>query len=326
MKWMEIRIIYEAPDPHTAMDLISDIFTDIGRPGVVQETPDDEPGTDWAGDAPPRSRERAVIGYLPENDQLSNAVSILSEKLTFLEKTCNIRSRVTRRRMDEEDWAESWKSHFHPFRIGERIVVKPSWHPYDPLPHDLILEIDPGMAFGTGTHATTAMCIRLLEKHLRNGDRFLDIGCGSGILMLAADKLGAADMTGVDTDPVAVSVATENMARNRIDREKFHIFSGDLTTGVTGRFDLVCANIRTRIICDLLGLIPPVLAPGGILICSGISTRGRDEILAQMRVHGFDIINELIETDWMALAVRVTSRIRETGNLPSSQPPKKTAT
>jgi len=306
MKWMELRITYEGPDPDTAMDLISDIFADIGRPGVVQETPENEPGTDWAGDAPPRSRDRAVIGYLPENDQLPDAISALSEKLAFLEKRCHIRSRVTRRLMDEEDWAESWKSHFHPFRIGDRIVVKPSWRLYDPLPDDLIIEIDPGMAFGTGTHATTAMCIRLMEKHLRSGDRFLDIGCGSGILMLAAEKLGAADMTGVDTDPVAVSVSMENMIRNRIDRGKFHVFSGELTAGVTGRFGLVCANIRTRVICDLLGVIPPVLAPGGILICSGISTRGRDEILTQMQIRGFDLIDELIETDWVALAARAS--------------------
>lgn len=302
MKWIEVRIAYEAPDPDTAMDLISDIFIDLGRPGVVQETPDDEPDTDWAGDAPPRSQDRAVIGYFPENDQLSGAIGVLSEKLASLEKTCHIRSRMTRRRIDEEDWAESWKSHFHPVRVGDRIVVKPSWHPYASLPDDLILEIDPGMAFGTGTHATTAMCIRLMERYLRPKDRFLDIGCGSGILMLAAEKLGAADMTGVDTDPVAVSVTMENMIRNRIDREKFNVFIGDLTTVVAGCFHLVCANIRTRVIHGLLSVIPPVMSPGGILICSGITTRSRDEILKEMRVRKFDLIDELIETDWVALA------------------------
>jgi ribosomal protein L11 methyltransferase len=304
MKWMEVRIVFDAPDPDTAMDLISDIFIDLGRPGVVQESPGAEPGTDWADDAGPLSRHHAVIGYLPENDRWSASRGVLAEKLAVLEKTCHIRSRLTWRRIDEQDWAESWKSHFHPLRIGDRIVVKPSWHPYDPLEDDLIIEIDPGMAFGTGTHATTAMCIRMMEKHLRPKDRFLDIGCGSGILMLAAEKLGAADMTGVDTDPVAVSVATENLLRNRIDGKKFDVFSGDLTAGVTGRFHIVCANIRTRVIRDLLSVIHPVLAPDGLLICSGIATRSREEILMEMRVRRFDLIDELTESDWVALAVR----------------------
>lgn len=326
MKWMEIRIVYEAPDPHTAMDLVSDIFSDIGRPGVVHETPEDEPGTDWAGDAPPRSRERAVIGYLPINEQFSDAVAFLSEKLAFLEKTCRIRSRMTRRPMDEEDWAESWKSHFHPFRVGERIIVKPSWHAYDPLPDDLIIEIDPGMAFGSGTHATTAMCIRLLEKHLRAKDRFLDIGCGSGILMLAAEKLGAAHLTGVDTDPVAVSVAVENMIRNRIGPDRFHVFAGDLTAGATGRFDVVCANILTHVVFTLIGIVQPLMTPGSILICSGISIQGRDDILSQMCAHGFDVMDELAEAGWVAVAARATSHMKGIENPSSAQPTKKTIT
>ncbi len=304
MKWMEVKIFFDGPDPDMAMDLISGIFIDLGRPGVIQEGCDHEPDTDWADDAPPQSRHRAVIGHLPENDQLAAAIDTITQQLAVLETTCRVMSKIKLRRMDEEDWAESWKSHFHPFRIGEHIIVKPSWRVYHPLPGDLILEIDPGMAFGTGTHATTAMCIRLLERHLRSGDRFLDIGCGSGILMLAAEKLGAFHITGIDTDPVAVSVATENLIRNRIPRDKFRVFSGDLTAGVSGRFEMVCANIRTHVIRHLLGGIRDVLAPGGLLICSGITRRGQKEILEKMRVQGLDLIDEATDGEWVAMAAR----------------------
>lgn len=304
MKWMEIRIFFDGPDPDTAMDLISDIFMDLGRPGVIQEGFETSPDIDWAGDGPPESERRAVVGHLPEDDRLSAAIGAITEKLAVLKDTRGIVSGIELRSMDEEDWAESWKSHFHPLRIGDRIVVKPSWHAYDPLPDDLILEIDPGMAFGTGTHATTAMCIRLMERHLRTGDRFLDIGCGSGILMLAAEKLGASQLTGVDTDPVAVSVAEANLIRGRVETKKFHVSSGDLVTGVDGRFEFVCANIRTEVIRRLLRLIPPVLAPGGRLICSGITARGREEILTEMSVQGLDPIDELADAEWVALAAR----------------------
>jgi ribosomal protein L11 methyltransferase len=302
MKWMEVRIIFDGPDPDTAMDLISGIFVDLGRPGVIQEGLQPEPDTDWADDAPPLPRRCAVIGHLPENDQLAAAVTAINRQLAVLETTCRVTSEIKLRSMDEEDWAESWKSHFHPFRIGDHIIVKPSWHDYHPLPGDLILEIDPGMAFGTGTHATTSMCIRLLERHLRPGDRVLDIGCGSGILMLAAEKLGASHITGVDTDPVAVSVAAENMIRNRITPDKFQVFSGNLTTGVDGRFEVVCANIRTHVIHHLMGVIRDVLTPGGLLICSGITRRGREEILAEMHFQGLALIDELTDAEWVAMA------------------------
>ncbi len=302
MRWMEIRVDFQAPDRDLAVDLIADRFYALGLAGVVEEGGAYEPA-DWADGAPPRPAGDAVVGYLAETEGVETLLSDLREGLDRLTGQ-GITSRITFRRVDEEDWAESWKAYFRPERIGERLVVKPTWRDFDPRPGDLVLAIDPGMAFGTGTHPTTAMCLRLLERHLRPGDGLLDVGTGSGILLAAGALLGAGRLRGTDVDPVAVTVATENLALNGVPAERYSITAGPLTEGITGRYEAVTANILTDVILTLLDRVERVTAPGGLFIGSGILAGNGPQVGRRMEARGFTVLERLVEDGWTALAGR----------------------
>ncbi len=202
----------------------------------------------------------------------------------------------------EEDWANNWKQYFKPFRIGEHMVVKPTWEDWTAEPGDRIIEIDPGMAFGTGTHETTALCIELIERYYREG-RLFDIGTGSGILAIAAALLGAKDVYAIDIDEDAVRVAKENVRLNglsdRIDVEK-----GDLLKGVKGTYDFAVANILAPVICMLAKPLTAYLAPGGYFVCSGIIREMRDDVFNALNAAGYTILEERARGDWCAFAAQ----------------------
>ena len=212
------------------------------------------------------------------------------------------------RELDEQNWAESWKAFFRPQRIGRRIVVKPSWCELTAQPGDLVLDIDPGMAFGTGTHPTTALCIELLEDHLVPGASVLDIGTGSGILMLAASRLGAGRVAGGDRDELAVRIAAENLQRNGIPPQSVCLAQGPLASPFRGRFDIVVANILTQVILELIADIPRVLADGGLFMSSGIIEENRALVLSRLMSAGFSIVDTRGREGWVAIAARRTGR------------------
>jgi ribosomal protein L11 methyltransferase len=307
MKWVEARITFDAHEPDAAISLISDFFLDMGQQGVSIETPEIEPGLDWADGAEPLIKHHAVIGYLPANHLLAERCRLLEEKLFKINHQFSIRCNVAYRDLDEQDWAESWKAFFYPTKVSEKIVIRPTWREYAAQPGEIIIDIDPGMAFGTGAHPTTAMCIRMIEKFIRQGDAFLDIGAGSGILMLAAEKLGASRLVGIDTDDIAVSVAKENLIKNHVPEEKFQLITGSLVNCISGRFHLVAANIVAEIIVKLLGKIRPVLAENAILICSGIIEKKMDMVNAEIARQGFEVVDMITQEEWVAVAVRPTS-------------------
>ena len=190
MKWIEASVCYAAEDLRLAEDLIAHAFDRAGIPGVAM-TVNEDPAEGWAREFLPRpAPEYRVTGYVADNEFAEETLQKLGEALGTL-RLQGIEARLSSRLLDEEDWAESWKEFFYPEKLGERIVVKPSWRTYDAQPGDIIIELDPGMAFGTGTHATTRLCVRLIEAFFEPGKTFLDVGTGSGILMVAAHKLGA---------------------------------------------------------------------------------------------------------------------------------------
>jgi ribosomal protein L11 methyltransferase len=306
MQWIEARVVFESSDSETAISLISDIFYDFSLQGVVVETPDVDPGVDWAENDFTRPSDHAVIGYFPKNDQLTDRCRILEARLRNLNQTINLTYKVIYHDIDEQDWAESWKKYFYTEKITDKLVVKPSWRDYTPKPDEIILEIDPGMAFGTGTHPTTRMCIKLIEKLIRPCDFFLDVGCGSGILMIAAAKLGAAKMMGIDTDSVAVSVAVQNLLKNKVNPNMFEVKTGNLVSAVTGRFSMATANILSEIIVELLGGMPAVLEKNGIFICSGIIKSKQKMVEKRMAEKGFEVIDIAIEEEWVAIAAKLT--------------------
>jgi ribosomal protein L11 methyltransferase len=203
--------------------------------------------------------------------------------------------------LDEEDWAESWKAHFEPQKIGRKIVVKPTWRNYRSAPGEIVLELDPGMAFGTGTHPTTALCIEMIEAYLNKGDAFLDVGTGSGILMIAAAKLGAGIVCGVDQDEVAADIASKNLKLNGIEAQKFSVICGNLVEGIKNRYDFVAANILTDIVVELLSCILQVLKIGGTFVCSGIMQENQDLVIFKMEEMGFEITEIGRKEDWVAI-------------------------
>jgi ribosomal protein L11 methyltransferase len=303
MKWIEAKVIFDSRDKQLAVDLISNLFYDLDLTGVVIETPEVEPLEDWGGDAV-IPEEYAVIGYLPCDDTLEKSRKFVEENLSRLKKTNGIESKIIYSDMNEEDWAQTWKTYFRPEKITANIVVKPTWREYIREHDEIVLEIDPGMAFGTGTHPTTRMCIALIERYLKRNGTFLDIGTGSGILMIAAAKLGAIKVWGTDNDNVAVDTAYKNLIQNRISESSFKLLAADFVDQITESFDLVAANLTTKTILILLENVKRVLVQDGILICSGILETDKDSVLKKMKDLDFDLIEIIVKEEWMSMACR----------------------
>jgi ribosomal protein L11 methyltransferase len=302
MNYIEAKVAFDHSAPEFAADLIAGVFFDLELQGVMIEDPGIEPEEEWAEDAVARPRAHAVIGYLPEDERLDGRRQRLEEEVGRLGNHIGLVYRVSYRQVDEQNWAESWKAFFWPQKIGEHIVVKPSWRDYRAEAGDRVIELDPGMAFGTGTHPTTALCVKLIESHLNPGDSFLDIGTGSGILMLAAAKLGAGRLCGGDRDGTAVRVAAENLRRNGFGDSRCILAQGQLASPFKGCFDIVAANILTHIILELLDDIPRVLKPNGIFICSGIIDQNRELVVAKLKSMNFEMVEIRQKEGWVAMA------------------------
>lgn len=209
--------------------------------------------------------------------------------------------------LDDEDWKDKWKEYFKPAHITDRIVVKPTWEEYQAKEGELIIEIDPGAAFGTGTHPTTTGCITLMEKYLKPGMSVMDVGCGSGILAIAAGLLGAGDCLGIEIDPVAVEIGAENVALNGLS-DRVSVKYGDLTKGVDYRADVIVANLMADLVKLLTGDVAKHLKPGGVYISSGILLELKDELCQFIEGCGFDIV-DVYENEkdggWCAIAAKL---------------------
>jgi ribosomal protein L11 methyltransferase len=302
MKWIAAKVIVDAEPFERAEELISSLFEELGLSGVVVEDPDLEPPEGWGEDALPKPEHHSVTGYFPGDDSLASNRLKLEQGLAAMKQTQGVFCHILYREVDEEDWAESWKAYFWPEKITDILVVKPTWREYTPAEGEMIIEIDPGMAFGTGTHPTTALCVRMIQDYLNPGDAFLDVGTGSGILMVAAAKLGAARLFGVDSDSVACDIARQNLLLNHVDSDKFCVKSGNLVDVVTESFHLISANILSEVILVLLDDVQQSLLPGGILICSGIIEANQDKVLKKMKDTGFQILEIRSREGWVAIA------------------------
>lgn len=304
MKWIESKVVFECRDSALAEDLIANVFYDLGLEGVVVEEPGLEPEEGWGDNALPQPEHSSVSGFFPSNALIEKRRGMLEKALEKLAEANHIHYRVYYRRIDEEDWAESWKTYFRPEKITDKLVVKPTWCAYDAVADEMVIELDPGMAFGTGTHPTTSLCLHMLQDHLRHGHSFLDVGTGSGILMIAAAKLGASAVWGIDVDEVAVDIARKNLRENKIDETVFNVMNGDLVDMIDRQFDIVAANILADVIIRLLETLKRVLVPGGIVICSGMIETQRDDVLRKMRQTGFEPVDIREKDSWIAIAAK----------------------
>lgn len=205
---------------------------------------------------------------------------------------------------DDEEWKDRWKEYFKPARISDSIVVKPTWEEYAKKDGELVIEIDPGMAFGTGTHETTSLCVKMLEKYQKQSDKVLDVGCGSGILSIAAALLGAEDVLGIDIDPVAVEVAAENIALNGVEKTAGAQI-GDLTKGIDYKADIVVANLMADLVMMLADDVAGHMNKDGLFISSGILVEKEVQVAEYLRSRGFGILEIREDGGWCCIVANL---------------------
>ncbi|MBE6613990.1 MAG: 50S ribosomal protein L11 methyltransferase [Ruminococcaceae bacterium] len=243
----------------------------------------------------------AVSVFIPEIKSPAESLLFIRSRLAELQ----IEAEVTQTGVKEEDWADSWKQYYKPIKTGDRLVIVPVWETYDPTPDEITVLMDPGMAFGTGTHETTRLCAALLEQYVTPGCTMLDVGCGSGILAICAAKLGASQCFACDIDPQAVKVAVENTQLNDTPNVKCAV--SDLlkqTEKVEGGYQVAAANIVADVIIRLAPDIGAYLADDGVLIVSGIIIERAEETVAALNEAGFQVIDDRRENGWYAAAVK----------------------
>ncbi|MGN0494088.1 MAG: 50S ribosomal protein L11 methyltransferase [Acutalibacteraceae bacterium] len=247
-----------------------------------------------------KDRDTSIIHiYISECDNAAEALEFLKERLS----AAGIGYEVNSVGINDSDWNENWKKYFHATEIGEKLAVVPSWERYDNKDNRTILHIDPGAAFGTGTHATTSLCLDMLQNYVDCNTEMLDIGCGSGILAVASVLLGAEKAVGVDIDAQSVKTARENAEINGVtDKTEFII--GDLAEKVTGKYSLVCANIVADVVIRLLESVKSYMKEDGVLIVSGIIDLRENDLLAAAQRYGFAVTEKRYRDNWCAFALK----------------------
>lgn len=311
VKWTELSVL----TTNEAVEAVSNIFHEAGASGVVIEdsseivknrenqfgeiyelNPDDYPA------------EGVIVkAYLPASSFLAETIEEIKLAITNL-KNFNInigKNILTTCEVNEEDWATSWKQYYHPVKVSERFTIVPTWEDYEPKNSDeIIIELDPGMAFGTGTHPTTVMCLQALEKLVKPGDIVIDVGTGSGVLSIGAALLGAGKVIALDLDPIAVKAATENVKLNDVDKI-VEVHEGNLLDKVeTREADIVVANILAEVIVTFTDDAYAVLKPGGTFITSGIIRAKKEEVKSALEKSGFAVEEVLMLEDWVSIIAK----------------------
>lgn len=314
MDWMEVVV-------HTTTegaDIVSEVLMNYGAVGTVIEDRSDIPQSgqrkegfwELIDDSLVESMSEDVLvkAYIEDNVKLPETISVLRDRFVELSKVdigFDLGSlAVDIQTVHEQDWAENWKQYYKPFHAGERLVVKPSWEHYEPKASDLVIEMDPGMAFGTGTHETTNMCMQMLEKYVEPGMSCIDIGTGTGILAIAAAMLGAKDVLAIDLDEKAVQVAKENIKKNHLEGT-VRAMAGDLLKQTSESAQVVVANIIADVICFLAKPARDHILPGGVLICSGIIREREQDVLHSLKAANYTIENRIEKGEWVCLAARL---------------------
>jgi ribosomal protein L11 methyltransferase len=310
MKWSEISI-------HTtneAIEPISNILHEAGASGVVIEDPlelvkerEDQFGEIYQLNPLDYPDEGVMVkAYLPVNSFLAETVEEIKSSINNL-VSYNIdigENSVSVSEVHEEDWATAWKKYYHPVKVSERFTIVPTWEEYIPVQSDeLIIELDPGMAFGTGTHPTTVMCIQALERTVKQGDKVVDVGTGSGVLSIAAAMLGAESVQALDLDVVAVESAKQNIELNKV-QQKVTVTQNNLLAGIETRADIIVANILAEVILMFTDDAAKTVKKDGYFIASGIIKQKKDQVKEAIERAGFEMVETLHMEDWVAMIAK----------------------
>ncbi|MCS6842329.1 MAG: 50S ribosomal protein L11 methyltransferase [Roseiflexus sp.] len=324
--WLELSVSCDSE----AVEPVSELLARYGYNGGVAIEPPIIPGEDGPEYQYDPARPVTVRTYLALDDSAEETRARIEQGLWLLGMIRPV-GPLQVRQIEEEDWANAWKRYYSIQRIGARIVIVPSWLDYQPLPNDLVVRLDPGMAFGTGLHPTTQLCLIELERHVAPGMHVLDLGCGSGILSIAAARLGAARVLALDTDPIAVAATRANVALNDMT-DRIIVAEGSLGRGASlGHwlhpktdshaalppllpvslpnetllpFDLIVANIIARVLVEVAPDFVVALRPGGILISSGIVADREPDVVAAYAAVGLEAVSRRQDGDWVALVHR----------------------
>ena len=302
MEWTDIQITV----PHPYAETAEAIATMVSNGGIYIEDYSDLEEQAWEiahvdlieQELLDQPRDIVKVHmYLAPDENPAEILPLFKERLD----AAGIPYELTTAGVEQEDWQNAWKKYYHAMDIGKRLAIVPGWEEYET--DRTVITMDPGMAFGTGTHETTSLCLEVLDERVRGGERVLDIGTGSGILAIAALRLGAACAEGVDIDPMCVRTAGENALRNGV-QDRFTVLVGDLSDKASGVYNIITANIVAGAILSLAPHVPALMAPGAVFVASGIIDTRKEEVLAGLRGAGLDPFEVREKRGWVCIVCR----------------------
>lgn len=304
-EWTEVRITIDAEN----VDKAGDIASMVVPYGIYIEDYTDLEQQAWEiahidlidEELLKKDRSKAIVHiYISPEESPAEAVAFLSERYSAE----GIKNEIDLIACRNEDWENNWKQYFHPMPVGEKLLIQPLWRDQVESGDRKVLKIEPGLAFGTGSHDTTRLCLETLEKHVSEGKTVLDIGCGSGILSIASLLLGAENAIGVDIDPLAVKTAKENGELNGFSKPKFTVHEGDLVDKVSGTYDIVVANIVADVIMLFCQNVGEFMNEDSVFITSGIIDTRENDVLSSFKKYGFEVQERYEQNGWLCFVVK----------------------
>lgn len=304
MNWIKVKIDYFSNTLEETKSKLINMFEEIGIKQIEVIDYFSDNSLDYNINFKKQSEIWSIIGYIVNNRFSKLKLNIISDKLKeFSLDDEEFMYEIYTSECSDDDWKDEWKKYFHTVNITDTIIIKPSWDDYEAIEGETVIEIDPGMAFGTGTHETTALCVEFLEKYVPGKKKLLDIGCGSGILMLIGKRLGAEKVVGIDIDSNVKDVVIENFEKNNI-KDNYEIIIGDLVEDINEKYDLVVSNILVDVLTELLENIEKTLEKGATVIFSGIIKDKEEEFLRKTKEHNLVKIDRNEKNNWVSLVFK----------------------
>ena len=304
MKWIKVKVDYFSDNLAISKGKIINIFEEIGIKETEAIDYFSDNSLDYNRNFKNENKIWSIAGYIIDNRFSGSKLKIINENLEkYADENEDFGYEIYTSRCSDDDWKDEWKKYFHTVKITDNIIIKPSWDSYEATGNEKIIEIDPGMAFGTGTHETTSLCVEFLEKYSNGRKKLLDIGCGSGILMLIGKKIGIDNVTGIDIDDKVEEVVKENFRKNEIF-ENFEIVIGNLVDNINDKYDIVVSNILVDVLIELLENIEKVLEKNAIVIFSGILKEKEEEFVEKTGLYKLKNIDRNEKNNWVSLVFK----------------------